>query len=265
MVAIKTFILSLCILPLFGTRLLLDWWPNPNHVPLFVGVEKGFLDLEIIKSFDPPQAIPFLLSGGADIAIYYMPQTMIADVSGVEMVAKLIDKPMQGFMKRKGGAEKTLGASHCRLLPSYLKAWGKPVKVKYLNELSLPFILGEIDMLYGVYETIESEQFLDRGIETEFISVLDLGVPTYYELIFLMKTGQDHLAFTVGLQKSLDYVRNHPDEAFDIYAKANPNKSRRTLNWERRAWKRTLPYLAKTPELEKKVIDNFHTYLKTLN
>ncbi|MCH9613723.1 MAG: putative thiamine biosynthesis protein [Chlamydiia bacterium] len=261
MVAIKALVLSLVVFQIYGAKLLLDWWPNPNHVPLFVGVEKGFLDVEILKSFDPPQAIPFLLTGGADIAIYYMPQTLMSNAIGVEMVAKLIDKPMQGFMKRKNGPEKTMAACHCRLLPRYLEAFGKPVEVKYLNELTLPFILGEVDMVYGVYDTIESEQLKEQGIETEFISVTDLGVPNYYELVFLMKEGVDHSKFREGLQKSLDFAREHPDEAFEIYAKANRNKNKKTLRWERRAWIRTLPYLAKTPEIDKQVVDNFHSYL----
>lgn len=262
MVVFKALILSLFAFQAFGTKLLLDWWPNPNHVPLFVGVEKGFLDVTILKSFDPPQAIPFLLTRGADIAIYYMPQTMMSDQVGVEMVAKLIDKPLQGFLKRKGGPEKTMAACHCRLLPRYLKAFGKPVEIKYLNELTLPFILGDVDMVYGVYDTIESELFKEQGIETEFISVSSLGVPDYYELVFLMREGSDSSKFKEGLQKSLDYARAHPDEAFEIYAKANPNKAKKTLKWEKRAWQRTLPYLAKTPEIDKQVVDNFHTYLK---
>jgi len=58
------------------TRLVLDWLPNPNHVPLYVGIAKGYfkdagIDLEIKKIQDPSDPIPLLVSKQTDLAVSY--------------------------------------------------------------------------------------------------------------------------------------------------------------------------------------------------
>ena len=60
---------------------ILDWFPNPDHAPLFVAKEHGFfkaqgLDVELMGPADPTDPPKLVAAGKADIAITYQPQFM---------------------------------------------------------------------------------------------------------------------------------------------------------------------------------------------
>ena len=60
-------------------RVLLDWFVNPDHAPLFVALEKGFFterDLEVtfVAPTDPSSPPKLVAAGQADIAVSYQPQ-----------------------------------------------------------------------------------------------------------------------------------------------------------------------------------------------
>lgn len=246
---------------LHGTTLLLDWWPNPNHVPLFVGVEKGFLkDFHIIKSFEPPQALPYLLAKRADIVMYYMPQFLWANPEGVKMIGALIKEPLQGIMIRKGAKGNVLGTHPSKLLSRFLKGFEKEAEIKEVQmDLQMALLMRKIDMAFGFYANIEGEQMRQVHVDWDFVNVREMGVPSYYELVFLSLSDQPE--FLEGVAKSVAFCKKHPDEAFAIYARVNPDKSERTLKWEKRSWEKTLPLLAENGSIDARVVERFKRWL----
>ncbi len=57
---------------------LLDWFVNPDHAPLFVALEKGYfadrgLDVEFIAPANPNDPPKLVAAGKADIAVSYQP------------------------------------------------------------------------------------------------------------------------------------------------------------------------------------------------
>ena len=84
--------------------LLLDWLPNPNHVPLYVGFEKGFfkeegIPLRIKKVPDPTGVLPYLTSGQADLVVYYVPDAIRVVGQGlIKPIATYIKEPLLSFI-----------------------------------------------------------------------------------------------------------------------------------------------------------------------
>src|SRR5689334_8253966 len=83
------------------TTVLLDWFINPSHAPIFVAKEKGFfkeqnLDVEIIGPADPSDPPKLIAAGKGDIAITYEPQFMIQKSKGLPLahIGTLINHPL---------------------------------------------------------------------------------------------------------------------------------------------------------------------------
>lgn len=266
-------------------KLVLDWLPNPNHVPIYVGVEKGFfkeqgINLRVIKTPDQSDSIPYLVSQQADIALSYMPHTILAmrNRAPVKPIGKLMESPLNGIIFPKSDKihfiadlnGKVIGYSPdgfgTRFLQSMLHD-KNIVPSEYLNvafDLVTTLKTGQVDALFGAYWNIESENLRALGLETDYFSITEFGVPSYYELIFLSRSEAGSFeAFQKAMQKSIDFALSNPDEAFQIYLSANPDKSRMTREWEYYAWKNTIPYLAKDQMIDANVWNAFVEWLKS--
>jgi putative hydroxymethylpyrimidine transport system substrate-binding protein len=90
--------------------ILLDWFANPNHAPLFVAQQQGYfkeygLDVELLGPADPSDPPKLVAAGKADIAITYQPQFMEQVDQGLPLIriGTLIDKPLACLVVLKKG------------------------------------------------------------------------------------------------------------------------------------------------------------------
>ncbi|WP_162268179.1 ABC transporter permease/substrate-binding protein [Waddlia chondrophila] len=265
------------------TRLVLDWLPNPNHVPLYAGIAKGFfkehgIDLEIKKIHDPSDPIPLLISRQTDLAISYSSYVLRAVNRGAEIkpVGILIEEPLNCLIYRKNlGIDSisdlngkvigySLDGSETRLLRQLLQ-WNHVVP-KELKNLQFDLVgslaIGRVDAFYGGYWNIESEQLHMMGVDTDYFSISELGIPPIYELVVISRrSGSSAEAFKKALQKSIDYSLEHPEEAFALYLDAHPDKSSSTRNWEKKAWLRTLKALPKSQSFDWERWEHFFQWM----
>ncbi len=270
------------------TKLLLDWLPNPNHVPLYVGVQKGIfkkygIDLEIQKIPDPSDAIPYVIAGKADLALFYMPDTLraIEAKNPLKPIGILFKQPLNAIIYRdlEGINEpsdlngKTIGycvdGSSTAVLDYILKK-NQIVPNEKQNvtfDLVTTLCKNQVDAIYGAYWNIECEHMRFLGQNTKHFDLLSLGYPNYYELIVVSRL--DHYEkkpefeanFQKALQESIDYSKANQEEAFDIYISQNEDKSPKTVAWEKESWKRTYPLLAKDQNFEPEVTENLRNWL----
>lgn len=270
------------------TRLLLDWWPNPNHVAIFAGKEKGIfakhgIDLDIVSLQDPPDAITYLSSGQADIGVYYFPQTMRAfsEKQGVHIIGKLTEGALNSFMCRADKEihsiedfnGKVLGAFADGVTEAYCKTLAKSKGIAFSEMKHVQFDVAAalyadtIDVISGVCWNIEPDQLLTSGVKTRTFQLKELGVPDYPELIFAGSKSfcydkpEQVMAFRRAMQEAIDYCRSHPDDAFSLYLAANPDKSQTTVEWETRAWQKTLPILATSQQLDRNSAETFQQWM----
>jgi NitT/TauT family transport system substrate-binding protein len=252
-------------------KISLDWLPNPNHVPLYVGIEKGIfkkhgINLLILKAKDPSDPLPLLQLEKTDLALTYMPRFVRAKAKGAQMepLAILIKEPLDCLLYRKNPAISSpqdlsnhtiaycMDGSGGKMLNAILDNNHILPKEQKHASFDLAGVLagGLVDVISGVYYTIEKEHLKSLGIETDHFSFKELGVPTYYELMIAYK--KDSKAdtpfikegFKRALQESIDFCRKDPEMAFFLYTKALPDKIEKTLSWEKTAFYQTLPLYA---------------------
>lgn len=264
------------------TRLLLDWLPNSNHVPIYAGVEeqifaKHGIHLQVIELNDPSDTIPYLTSGKADIALFYMPDVVTANMKGAELqiAGILIDQPLNSFIFRVGEgisspqdlSGKVIG--YC-VAGSSLHVLGRLLKESHIvpKELrnvsfDLVTLLGtrQVDVIYGAFWNIEGEHLKSLNIPTSHFEVSQLGHPLYSELVFVGSgDSKKFAAFKQAMQESIDHCKANPEKAFEQYVRSHPEKSKRTIAWERQAWLKTLPLLAKTQHISEENWDHLKAW-----
>lgn len=245
------------------TRMLLDWLPNPNHVPLYFGQERGIfqkhgIDLELLKISDPSESLAFLATRTVDLALYYMPETYMARRRGARLaiVGYLIRVPLNAFIYRRNEGISNIADLHGKKIGYCVGDFNIVLLKKILKENQIvpsalynvsfdlvgSLALRHVDVLYGAYWNIEGEHLRSLGVENDYFGLDKFSYPTYDELLVISCEGAacsspDFIAaFRSALQESIDAAIAHPDKAFEAYARANPDKGDKTLEWERRAW-----------------------------
>jgi len=287
--------LFLCLFCIFGCNskesnrvdLLLDWLPNQNHIPLYVGIEQGFfqemgIDLKIQKMHDNGGVISYLTSKQTDLAIYHLPGTLRAAGYGADLkiVGYLIKKPLRCLIYHADPAVvhpcdlsgKRLG--YCIGGPDtsfldFLLDQGKISDYDKRNvSVDLISAMGtkQVDFIYGGFWNIEPHLLSSFGVTTDYFKIEELNVPPYPEMIILANAnsrfGQAPFtgAFQKALQRSIDFCKQEPEQAFASYARANPDKRKKTLRWETVGWQETLPILAEDQVADLEMIQSFHDW-----
>lgn len=274
----KKFFISLFILLITSNiqaaekmTVLLDWFANPDHAPLFVAQQQGFfkeagLDVTLIGPADPSDPPKLVAAGKADVAITYEPQFIEQVEQGLPLVrvATLIDKPLSCLAvldnssihaihdlkgKRIGysGSGMTSVTVNTMLENNHVdKKNIEMINVHY--DLTQALLSKKVDAVTGIMRTFEMIQLELAGHPARIFLPEKNGVPTYNELILVINKKMIHdkrfPKFVAALQKGVDYLQKHPDESWALFVKSHPELNDR-LN--RRAWFATLPYFSKTP------------------
>lgn len=274
------------------THLILDWLPNPNHVPLYVGIEQGIfhkygIDLTIAKINDPGDTVSYISSGKVDLALYYMPETYLANSQGAGLatIGVLFKQPLNAFIFRKDTDLKSPQDIQGKKLGYVVGGFGLFFLNNMLQEVhvqpeelfnvnfDLVSTLGakRVDVIYGAYWNIETEHLRSLGIETDYLPLSRFNHPNYYELIVVAKeetpfsTPEYIQKFKAALQESIDFAKENPEKAFEMYQRANPDKREKTLAWEKQAWQKTAPLLAPDQENDPLVWEQFDKWIKEHN
>jgi putative hydroxymethylpyrimidine transport system substrate-binding protein len=114
--------------------------------------------------------------------------------------------------------------------------------------LTQALLSGKVDAVTGVMRNFEIPQIELAGKAVRTFDPEKNGMPTYSELIFVVHYPRAddtrYARFLTALAQGVAYLRQHPEETWRDFAKANPELNNE-LN--RRAWFATLPYFAAKP------------------
>ena len=242
---------------------LLDWFANPNHAPLFVAQSQGFFKEQGLDPADPPKLVA---AGKADIAITYEPNFMEQIDQGLPLtrIGTLIDIPLNCLVVLKNSSIKTLrdlkgkdigyssGEMNSIALKAMLEKNGLDLnQVNLINvhyTLTQALLSGKVDAVTGIMRNFELIQMELAGHPGHAFFPEQNGMPTYSELIFVARSDKIHdpkfKRFLIGLQKGMDYLQKHPRDMWLTFAK---NHSELNDELNQRAWLITLPYFAKNP------------------
>lgn len=266
---------------------ILDWFINPDHGPLYVALEKGFfkqrgLDVKFIVTSNPNDPPKLVAAKKADIAVSYQPQHQLHVSQGLPLVrfatliatplnalVVLADSKIQDIADLKG---KTVGYSiggfETVLLKVMLGRNGlslDDIKLVNINfSLSPSLFTGRTDAVIGAFRNFELNQMDIEKRPGRAFFVEEHGVPFYDELILVTHRDVAYepkfRKFVDALEQGVQFLINHPKQSWDLFIRGRGDLVNE-LN--RRAWRDTIPRFALRPgALDRARYRRFARFLK---
>jgi putative hydroxymethylpyrimidine transport system substrate-binding protein len=256
--------------------LMLDWFPNVDHLPIYVAMTRGYfadegLAVDILSPSETSDALKLVASGNVDMAVSYQPQTIIAVSRGLEIMAvgRLVEHPLTTLLFLKGkGIEtpadlvgKRIGYTVPGLMDVLLEAFAKLNGISNYTAVNVGFAIvqsltaGKVDAVMGPFKTYETVELSHRGYDVGYFELEKWGIPDYDELIFVAnRKSLDQLSdalirFRRTIDRAINEVRANPQQALADYFKAVPEADRTT---ETDAFRLTLPFYAHNQTLDPK-------------
>jgi putative hydroxymethylpyrimidine transport system substrate-binding protein len=250
--------------------LMLDWFPNVDHLPVYVAQELGYFEenqiqVKIISPSETSDALKLAASGNMDIAVSYQPQTIIAADQGLEIkaVAPLVVHPLTTLLfldtkKIQTPADlsgKKIGYTVPGLMDVMLEAFAAINQIHDYTPVNVGFTIlpalvsNQVDAVMGPFKTYETVGMAQHGYTARFFELEKYGIPDYEELIFvcgpqtLKKKSSAVHGFVTAVQKAQVFTRAHPKQALALYLAALPQADK-TI--ETQAFELTRPYFAAT-------------------
>ncbi len=250
---------------------LLDWFTNPDHAPLYVAQGLGYfadagLEVELIAPADPNDPPKLVAAGQADVAISYQPQLHVLIAEGLPLVriGTLVATPLNCLVVMADGPIRSIadlegrtvgfsvGGFEDALLSAMLARYGLTLEdITLVNvnfSLSPALISGQVDAVIGAFRNFELNQMDIVGRPGRAFFVEEEGVPVYDELIFIAhsdRLGDERLrAFIGAIEAATLYLINHPEESWKLFI---AGRAELDDDLNRRAWRDTLPRFALRP------------------
>lgn len=257
-----------------GTPLvfMLDWFPNPDHVPLYAAIGAGYFTqaglnvvLQVPANADDP--LKLVAARRVDVAVNYESGVIFARSQGlpVRSIGLLVAQPLTTvmYLKRSGirrpkdlvGRRVGFAVSGLEdaMIDQVLRSDGATkANVTLVNvgfDIVPTLLSRKVDAVIGAYRNVERVQIEMQGQPVGMFEPERYGVPTFYELVLIandaaLTTRRPALTrFVQAVGRGLALTEAHPDQAFRYYVALNPK-----LNdaFNRRSFDATLPAYART-------------------
>jgi putative hydroxymethylpyrimidine transport system substrate-binding protein len=250
-------------------RVMLDYFPNADHVGLYTAAERGDfrragLDVEILTPSDPAVPLKLLQAGKVDLAISYEPEVLLARDRGARLVSvgAIVQRPLTsiialGTAKVHTPADlrgKRVGTAGIPYQHAYLQTIlaRAHVPASSVQEISVgfnlvPAMLGKkVDATLGGFWNYEGIQLRQAHKHPVVIPVDRAGVPPYNELVlvarhdFAGRHGDLIRRFVQALGRGYAAARADPDGGVSALLAAVPDL-RSSARLQRASVRATLP------------------------
>jgi putative hydroxymethylpyrimidine transport system substrate-binding protein len=247
---------------------LLDWFPNPDHVGLYMAKSDGAytkqgLNVTLQAPSGTSDAAKLVSTEKVDVAISYEPDTILARANNMNVtaVASVVPTALNSVIIKGDGtigglAGKKVGnpgtASSETTLTYILKSKGvnhqSVTNVNLSQGLVQPLIVGKVDAVIGAYSNIEGVQLSAAG-KYSILPINELGVPNYDELVVIanpdrLKSDSAYKKrvqrFIVALQDGTQAAIENPNGAYDAISKVTEGYNKDQL---RQMVEKTVPLL----------------------
>ena len=251
---------------------MLDWFPNPDHVPLYAAQAEGYFAQEGLRvafqiPANPDDPLKLVAAGRVDVAVNYEPSVVMARAAGLPVrgIGVLIGQPLttvmflrsSGIRSPKDLVGRRVGFSvtgyEDALVDQIVHSDGasesnlKMVNVSF--DLVPVLLTHKVDAVVGAYRNVERVQIELQGQGVGMFEPERYGVPAFYELLLIasdQRLAQRRAvlrAFVHAVSRGIAFTLSHPEAAFADYVRADP-KLKDEFN--RRSFRETLPYYART-------------------
>ncbi len=268
-------------------RVSLDYFANPNHIPLYVALDQGFfeqegIEVDIFVPANPSDPVKLAAAQAIEIALTPQINYLIALSEGLPLIATgaLIDQPLGGLLAIRDEATTAIEDLAGRRIGYALEplepvlwqtvlacAGMEPSAVELVNvgfNTMTALLTGNVDAV-GAFRNYEVLQLESLGYDAVFFPQEDYCVPMTYEIILVAhpdlvsQRAADAAAFMRALIQGIEWTLEHADEALDAFFDRFPDLND-ALNV--RSFETTLPLYAVGASLGSDTIwDAMQTYL----
>ena len=254
--------------------LLLDWFPNVDHAPLYVAQEnkiftKHGLEVELLWGGDPDAPLKLVAAGEYPFAVSYQQSVTIAraseEVLPVKSIGLLVEHPLNtiSFLKKTGIKTpadfkgKKIGYTVAPLDVLLFNAIAANAGlseddydlINVGTNILAPLLSGQIDAVIGPFRNYEINMLKLEGAEADFFALEKHGIPDYYELViitndaYLENYPETTKKLMTAIQEAIKFTKEKPDDALQLFFQANPDA---TKELEELAFRDTLDLFATT-------------------
>jgi putative hydroxymethylpyrimidine transport system substrate-binding protein len=237
-------------------RVMLDYFPNADHAGLYAAQAAGIyedagLEVDLTPPPDPSAPLKLLQAGKIDVAISYEPELLLAREAGADLVSvgALVQKPLTSLISLGKDAIRRpselagtrVGTAGIPYQSAYLEtilrtAGVDPGSVKETSvgfNLTPAMLSGRVDATLGAFWNYEGTDLQRREKDPVILRMEALGVPTYSELVFVVRRrdlDQDFGAlvrrFMQATGKGHEALREDPAPGIDALLEADPGLDR---------------------------------------
>jgi putative hydroxymethylpyrimidine transport system substrate-binding protein len=225
--------------------LMLDWYPNADHVGVYVGIDKGFfaragLAVDARAPADASDPIRLVAAAATDLGIDYEPEVFLAQQQHIpvvavasvapEALASIIASGSSGIHTPADLRGRTIGVdgtgSTTAFVQTVLRHAGvspAQVTLRNIGFNQVPDLLQHhVDAVAGVFQNIEGIQFAQRGLHPVVFPYDRYGVPAYDELVLVANRDRLHSdaayrrrvsRFVAALGAATRWAQAHPAAA----------------------------------------------------
>jgi putative hydroxymethylpyrimidine transport system substrate-binding protein len=267
---IFTLLFSSLTFSLEKLTVILDWFPNPNHAPLFVAQQEGFfkqqgLEVDLIGPANPSDPPKLVAANKADIGVTYGYELALDQKAGLPLIqiGTLINSSLgclavsakSNINNLKDLKGKTIAYSSADvdidILETMLHSVGLTLKdVTLINvnyDLTQALMTHRVDAITGIMRNFEVIQLELNHFPVRVFYPEKYGVPVYPELIFITNKNNlnnpKFIRFFKALKEGNEYLQKNPEKSWVKFSQNHPELNNE-LNG--RAWFATLPYFFST-------------------
>lgn len=274
--------------------LLLNWYANPYHTPIFVAKMLGFyeeenIQLAIIEPTDPSDVTEIVGTEHVDFGLKAMLHTVAGRVKGFSLtsIATLLDEPPTGLLALKSSGIHSFQDIVGKRV-GYIGEFGKKIIDNLAQHAGIPVTAYQaIRIGMNVADAID-RGVIDAGIgfvnfqkvELEFSNhevnflrldqLAGLGCCCFCSIQYIvsdkmLKHPEVTQAFLKATQRGAAFTTEQPDQAFDILCQVKPqlrNDLYRTI------FIRTLPFFSRSMinvERDWEKVNRYLQHLKIVN
>ena len=252
---------------------MLDWFPNPNHVPLYVAAHGGEfaregLEVDLVVPADPNDPLKLVAAGQIDFAVSYQPSVImaVAEALPVVSIGALVQHPLSTILYLKSSPihkpadlkGRRIGYSVAPLYEVLFQAVAAAAGLQTSDyelfrvgfNLVPPLLSGQVDAVIGAFRNYEAIQIELEGKAVGIMPLEENGIPDFYELVIIAnaqaveRNPRRVEKFIAALTRGIQTTLTSPQAALDIFLKQHPDL-RDDLN--RKAFEVTLPFFRGSP------------------
>lgn len=255
------------------TTLLLNWYSNPYHTPIFVAKAQNYyaeegIQLAILETTDPSDVTEIVGLGQVDIGLKAMIHTIAARAKGfpVTSIGTLLDEPPTGLIALKSSGIRSFSDIVGKRV-GYIGEFGKLMiedlaKLAGINPNSFQTVRvgmnvtdairrGIIDTGIGFinFQQVELEMLCGETTMLRLDQLAGLGCCCFCSIQFIVheKTlnAQPELLkkFMRGTLRGAAFTTEHPEKAFEILCESKPQLR---SDLYKTIFTRTLPFFSRT-------------------